>query len=352
MRAESPGDDDDGEPFGEALDVPGGGESFADENPVHLGRQRVQAGQFRRARPVCLHKAAEQQPLAVADPCLHAALDLVVVEQALGLDVVLACRLALHAHHADDVFAAAGQALASAVGHVAELLDGLLHPDPGRIADPVLAMHDPGDRRGGDGSPAGDIVESDHGGSVGGVAVFGAGQDVSVSANLGGLTLALSTESVKTGRRECTNGRPRRHRAGSIGSMTAHCGRDRSDGYCWSRWAGPGGWARAGAVFWFVTHHGHGVRACDSCRRPCFAGPCAEAMRERGSSRRVLACRIIRLPICLRLFCAEQVGGTRAGGAQGGQDREQVGRGQGGGGQQDQREGLHHLGPGPTVKVR
>jgi hypothetical protein len=152
--------------------VPGGGESFADEHPVHLGRQRVQAGQFRLAEPVCLHKAAEQQPLAVADPCLHAALDLVVVEQALGFDVVLACRLALHAHHAEDVLAAAGQALAGAVGHVAELLDGLLHPDPGRLADPVLAMHDPGDRRDGDGGPAGDIVESDHGGSVGGVAVL------------------------------------------------------------------------------------------------------------------------------------------------------------------------------------
>ena len=36
LRAEGPGDDDDGEPCGQALDVPGGGEPFADENPVDL----------------------------------------------------------------------------------------------------------------------------------------------------------------------------------------------------------------------------------------------------------------------------------------------------------------------------
>ena len=35
-----------------------------------------------------------------------------------------ACRLALQAHHADDVLAAAGQALGGAVGHVAEFLAG------------------------------------------------------------------------------------------------------------------------------------------------------------------------------------------------------------------------------------
>jgi hypothetical protein len=43
------------------------------------------------------------------------------------------------------------------------------------------------------------------------------------------------------------------------------------------------------------------------------------------------------------LFRAEQVGGAGPGGMKGGQDREQVGGGQGGGGQQDQRDGLHHL---------
>src|SRR6266536_787852 len=170
--------------FGGALDVPGGGESFADEDPVHLARQGVKAGQFRLAGSVCLHEAAEQQPLAVADPCLHAALYFVVVEQALVLDVMLACLPALDAHHADDVLAAAGQALGGAIGHVAELLDGLLHADPGGLADPVLAVHDARDRRGGDGSPAGDIVESDHGGSVGGVAMFGARQDVSAFSGI------------------------------------------------------------------------------------------------------------------------------------------------------------------------
>jgi hypothetical protein len=176
LRAEGPGDDDDGEPFGEALYVPGVGEPFADENPVDLARQRIQAGEFRPAGPVCLDEGAEQQPLAVADPFLYAALDLVVVEQALGLDVVLPCLLALQAHHADDVLAAAGQALGGAVGHVAEFLNGLLHADPGGFADPVLAVQDSRDRRGGDDGPAGDIVQSDHGGS------FGSGkcQDVSV----------------------------------------------------------------------------------------------------------------------------------------------------------------------------
>ena len=95
-----------------------------------------------------------------------------------------ACLLALDAHHADDVLAAAGQALGGAVGHVAEFLDGLLDPDPGGFADPVLAVHDSRDRRGRDGGPAGDIVESDHGGSIGGVAVFGACQDVSVFSEI------------------------------------------------------------------------------------------------------------------------------------------------------------------------
>ncbi len=52
LRAEGPGDDDDGKPRGEALDVPGIGEPFADENPVDLARQRIQAGTSpaRRAR--------------------------------------------------------------------------------------------------------------------------------------------------------------------------------------------------------------------------------------------------------------------------------------------------------------
>jgi hypothetical protein len=95
----------------------------------------------------------------------------------------------------------AGQALAGAVGHVAEFLDGLLHTDPGRFADPALAVHDSRDRRGGDGGAAGDIVESDHGGSIGGVAMFGTSQDVRVLSDPGGLTLTLGTGSVKAGYR-------------------------------------------------------------------------------------------------------------------------------------------------------
>ena len=65
----------------------------ANPSPMRIPSTLADSG-FRRDSSgapelVCLHKAAEQQPLAVADPCLYAALDLVVVEQALGLDVVL-----------------------------------------------------------------------------------------------------------------------------------------------------------------------------------------------------------------------------------------------------------------------
>ena len=53
------------------------------------------------------------------------------------------CALPLHADQADHVLAAPGQALRGAVGHVAEFLDGLLDPDPGGLAHPVLAVHHP-----------------------------------------------------------------------------------------------------------------------------------------------------------------------------------------------------------------
>ncbi len=107
----------------------------------------------------------------VTDPRLYSAQHLVVVEQAHILDVVLLC-LALHAHQADDVLAAAGQALRRAVGHVAEFLDGLLHPDPGGLAHPVLAVHDPRDRRGGDAGQARHIEERYHEFPISGIAVF------------------------------------------------------------------------------------------------------------------------------------------------------------------------------------
>jgi hypothetical protein len=58
-----------------------------------------------------------------------------------------------------------------AVGHVAEFLDGLLDPDPGGLAHPVLAVHDPRDRRGGDAGQARDIEESYHFFPIGGIAV-------------------------------------------------------------------------------------------------------------------------------------------------------------------------------------
>ena len=70
--------------------------------------------------------------------------------------------LALHAHHADHVLAAAGQALRRAVGDVAELLDGLLDPEPGGFAHPVLAVDDPRDRRGGHARQARHVVEGYH----------------------------------------------------------------------------------------------------------------------------------------------------------------------------------------------
>jgi len=78
----------------------------------------------------------------IANPRLDAAQHLVVEQQVHVLDVVL-LRLALHAYQADDILAPAGQALGGTIGDVAELLDSLLHPDPGGIANPVLAVHHP-----------------------------------------------------------------------------------------------------------------------------------------------------------------------------------------------------------------
>ncbi len=82
------------------------------------------------------------------------------------------CALPLDADHADDFLAAAGQALRGAVGHVAEFLDGLLHPDPGGLAHPVLAVHHPRDRRGGDAGQACHIEERYHIFPIRSIAVF------------------------------------------------------------------------------------------------------------------------------------------------------------------------------------
>jgi hypothetical protein len=68
----------------------------------------------------------------------------------------------LDAHQADHVLAPPGQALRRAVGYVAELFDGLLDPDPGGLAHPVLAVHHARDRRGGHAGQAGDIEKSYH----------------------------------------------------------------------------------------------------------------------------------------------------------------------------------------------
>jgi hypothetical protein len=89
-----------------------------------------------------LQEGDEQRPVVVPDPGLHPAQHLVVEQQVHVLDVVLLL-VPLHADQADHVLAAAGQALRGAVGHVAELLDGLLDPDPGGLAHPVLAVDHP-----------------------------------------------------------------------------------------------------------------------------------------------------------------------------------------------------------------
>src|ERR1035441_361847 len=109
-----------------------------------------------------LQEGDEQRPVMIADPRLDAAQHLVVEQQVHVLDVVLP-RRALHADQADDVLAAAGQALGGTIGYVTELVDGLLHPDPGGIANPVLAVHHPRDRRGGNAGQVGDVVEGYHG---------------------------------------------------------------------------------------------------------------------------------------------------------------------------------------------
>jgi hypothetical protein len=61
-----------------------------------------------------------------------------------------------------------------AAGHVAEFLDGLPHPDPGGLANAILAVHHPRDRRGGHAGQARDIVESYHFVSISGIAVSSA----------------------------------------------------------------------------------------------------------------------------------------------------------------------------------
>ena len=129
------------------------------------------AGRNPACRVLCLHEGNEERPVVVAYSRLYSAQHLVVIEQPDVLDVEL-LGLALHADHADDVLAPAGQALRRAVGYVAEFLDGLLHPDPGGIAHPVLAVHDPGDRRGRDAGQASHIEEGYHIFPIIGIAVF------------------------------------------------------------------------------------------------------------------------------------------------------------------------------------
>lgn len=72
------------------------------------------------------------------------------------------------------------------------------------------------------------------------------------------------------------------------------------------------------------------------------------------SAARSQSCQLSR-PIWLRLLRAERVGGAGPGGAQGGQDREHVGGGQDGDGQQDQRDGRHPdaaaIGPSPSPRA-
>src|SRR6202040_1755339 len=112
--------------------------------------------------PVALHEGDQQRPVVAApDARLDSAQDLVVVQQADVLDVDVV-DLALDAHQADHVLAAAGQALGGAVRDVAEFLDGLPDPGPGGFSYPVLAVHHPGDGgRGHTGQPR-DVVESYH----------------------------------------------------------------------------------------------------------------------------------------------------------------------------------------------
>ena len=165
-----PGDDDHGHPCGEALDV----WEATNPSPMRIPSTLPDSASSRGksgVRPVGLHEGDQQRPVVVADPRLDAAQHLVVVEQAHVLDV-LRLYLALDAHHADDVLAAAGQALRGAVGHVAEFLDGLLHPGPGRLAHPVLAVHHPRDRRGGDAGQARHVVERYHVFPISSIAVF------------------------------------------------------------------------------------------------------------------------------------------------------------------------------------
>ena len=87
--ARGPGDDDHGDPGRQALDVTGGDESLADEDPVDLARQRVKPAEVRLAEVLGLHERDQERPVVVADERLDPAQYLVVVQQAHVLDVVV-----------------------------------------------------------------------------------------------------------------------------------------------------------------------------------------------------------------------------------------------------------------------
>ena len=90
---------------GEPLDKGGGNDSLADQDPVCLAGERLQAGE--PGIVGALQEGDQQRPFLIADPRLDTAQHLVVEQQVHVLDVVLLCR-ALHAHQADDVLAPTG----------------------------------------------------------------------------------------------------------------------------------------------------------------------------------------------------------------------------------------------------
>ena len=170
------GDQHHREPLGQLGHERRGQAALADEQAVHLARQRQQPGRHPAVlrQPVLRQHGAvvgllaqesdQQRPGQPGHPRLDAAHHLVVERQAHRLDVVLVRPQAgvLHADQADHVLAAAGQGLRGAVGHVAELLDRRAHPVAGGRAHRLLPVQDPGD--GGDRHPrpASDVIERNH----------------------------------------------------------------------------------------------------------------------------------------------------------------------------------------------
>jgi hypothetical protein len=120
-----------------------GGDALGDQQPVDLGRHLLQPMEGVRVVGGAAH-GNEHRPAKGAERRLDAAQHLLDEQQAFLLDVGVRAA-ALDGDEPDHFFASAPHALGRAVWHVPQGLDDLKDTPPGRRANPVLAVHHPGD---------------------------------------------------------------------------------------------------------------------------------------------------------------------------------------------------------------